>query len=520
MTKNGSKTKQFISVDFDSRRIRAARVISPGRKPRMKRFHTADIPRDIDMSDPAAAGSVLARFLREGKLGGDPLIMNIPRDQVVLKPLDLPPGTSPGEIAGMVHYRIRDELPFPWEEATIDFCRESGRKGEEVNVLAAAARKKTVDYFLKLAEAADRSLLRLGFRSYANVCCLEAGIKDLEDGITALVNINAADTEIDVIDAGSLVFARTAIHESFTNGRPTEQELRERIESVVSEVARSLQGFAATREGTSLDRLFLSGSTGSEEIIAAALGRQLGIDCELFDPTESFGFKKVEAGAGYLSVIGQAIGSRDAGGLPFDFLNPKKPAKKGDPVRRRNTIISVAATVLALVTAVAGWLYLGGKNAELNRLVSKKNSLIKKQDSLKRLVKRVEAINEWQKEGIDWLEEFVKINALLPGPESVYAKRLDSGNGYMKLSLYTVDIDVFNEIMLTFQESGYDVEADNVNPGEDDPFGYRCSATMTIYLNGESAVELEQITIPPRPADDDSEKPLSAKKRRSRKERE
>ena len=50
------------------------------------------------------------------------------------------------------------------------------------------------------------------------------------------------------------------------------------------------------------------------------------------------------AAAGATAGIGLALGFADAGGLPFDFLNPKRPAEQRD-MRKIKILAGVAAAV-------------------------------------------------------------------------------------------------------------------------------------------------------------------------------
>ncbi|MCK5557670.1 MAG: pilus assembly protein PilM, partial [Candidatus Hydrogenedentes bacterium] len=147
---------RFLAVDFDSRQLRIVRVNRLGLRPRLRKFHAEDIPETLDIQDPSQVGEFLAATLKRRRIGGYPLIMNVPRGQAVLKPLHLPPGTDRSEIAGMVRFQVQGDLPFPGEEGVLDFTiggESSGGEGPDgLDVLAAAIRQGVLEFYKHLGE--------------------------------------------------------------------------------------------------------------------------------------------------------------------------------------------------------------------------------------------------------------------------------------------------------------------------------------------------------------------------------
>ena len=100
--------RRFVAVDFDSQSLRLVSVQRNGRGPKCKGFHVEAMG-DASPDDPQAVGEVLARAMHACKLGKLPVVMTIPRDKAVLKPLRLPPGTPASDIAGMVQFQASAE---------------------------------------------------------------------------------------------------------------------------------------------------------------------------------------------------------------------------------------------------------------------------------------------------------------------------------------------------------------------------------------------------------------------------
>jgi len=209
------RSRRFVAVDFDSRRLRVVYARRAGAGADLLKCHSVEIPADVSISDAAAFGPFLYKALKKLRLAGRPVLMSVPRSQAVLKPISLPAGTPETDVASMVHFQVDKELPFRIEDAVVDHMLGGGHygdgsaPGEGVNVLVAAVRLPTVDYYRRLAEAGSFRLLRLGLRPSMTACCVRACHKIVPNESLATVHVGFDEIEISVLHGGALAFTRS-----------------------------------------------------------------------------------------------------------------------------------------------------------------------------------------------------------------------------------------------------------------------------------------------------------------------
>src|SRR5262249_8253505 len=158
----------------------------------------------------------LARTLSEMKIRPGPVVMGVPRNQVVLRTLSLPAADDVRELASMVHMQIGKDLPFRADEAVIGFqvrraipmvqeesraqsgaAESAGSSAAKLEVLVASVRREIVEYFQKVAAAAKLKLTGLGWLSEANARSLAACPGVAGQQPTALVSVRADEVGID-----------------------------------------------------------------------------------------------------------------------------------------------------------------------------------------------------------------------------------------------------------------------------------------------------------------------------------
>ena len=180
---------QATALDFDSRSLR---VVMPG----LCRVAVApvNLPADADRTDPAVLGAALAKALEQLRLKPGPVVMGLPRAQVVLKTLLLPVIAEVSELASVVHLQVGRDLPFRLADAVVDFqiLRQitppapkpdpNAKPGAEppaapppkLEVLVAVAKRDVVTHYQRVAEAAGVKLVALGLLPNAGARCVEA----------------------------------------------------------------------------------------------------------------------------------------------------------------------------------------------------------------------------------------------------------------------------------------------------------------------------------------------------------
>ena len=507
------RAKRFTAVDFDSRQMRIVLAEHVGNRTRILKLTQIDMPPEMDLGSAAAVGEFLGRTIKDLGLGGTGVLMNLPRGQAVLKPLTLPPGTPRSELAGMVQFQVEKELPFRVEEAVIDFTVAShfdAGTGVEaaapgVDVLVAAVRLPVVDYYRQIAEAANVDLLRLGLRPYASVQCLDACTRRDERESVAIVNMTADETEINVVVGGSLAFSRSAVLSITPPRGGSDPAIKETVETLVTEVTRSLQSYQAVQGGRPINAVLVAGGTGVESRVAQHLAQHLGVQCELFHPGGVLGIQgDVPGTSAFMAAVGLAIGHHSAS-LPFDFLSPKRPAVQRDLRKIRLVGAAAIAGLVLLTVVVVISSRIATKRARLNSLKAEYGKLREENKKVKAMGKRVEAVDDWLKDSRNWVDHWAYLSSLFPSCQEAYISdiKVSRTDGSISFTVKARDSEVIAALGARLRDAGYDFKPGQAATGKD-RYGYLHSTEVKVPVPRDMEVNLANVRWPPRPSDDAS----------------
>lgn len=539
---------QSTGLVVEGQTLRVVQALSSGGHVTLQRIASAslELPPDADASDPGVLGPAIARALGRLAIKPGSVVMGLPRAQVVLRTLTLPVIDDVRELASMVHLQVSKDLPFRMDEAVVDFKvrrkilppvpRVDGDAKPEVDapppkleVLVAAAKRSLVESVEQTAASAGLKLCALGLLPYANVRALDAFKLVEDEQAVALVSLRSNEANIDVIAQQTLLFSRgasvkfpaeapSAAGESAAKPEvpsPTAEtnavapKAETVADAVTIEVVRSLHAFSGTEPNRSVVRVAVSGATGHEDAVVAAIAKRVGRPCTLLDPATVF---EVPADArehapGALPAIGLALGCGDESGLPFDFLNPKQPAVQRD--MRRIRILAGVAAAVALVIFTAGIRqYLINRHKKvLTQLQAQFENENKQRKTFQAMVRNASQVKDWTEGGRNWLDHYAYLSAVLPASEEVYITSLAiSGTGLLRLSVQARSGETLAKLDKQLRAAGYEVKPFAINPGAD-RHGYEFRSTVELIIPSKFAIDLSKVKTPARPSDDVSLEP-------------
>ena len=396
----GSRSKKILAIDWDVRNLRIVHALMSKRGVSIDRILTVAIPQGVDPASPDSMGKFIRSALDQEGIGTRHAIVDIPRDQAILKTLALPPADSES-MAGIVRIQIAKELPFPVADAVVDFAlepivektiAESGDGSKSVDVLVAAVRQELRDQFVATFVAAGLKLDRIGLRPYANKVAVSRLLEFSMPERVLVIDVRPNLTEIDVLRRGSLVFSRAAsvaVPDSTTStglstspggndesdrprlsiassgdtsgddsvtggafansaGAPRPLNPADKfVNAVLQEVSRSIEDYRAGDPGSTIDHVVIGGDVGFEERLAEAIQSKLNLTTELYNPAGTFGWEPDEgaAAAAFSATLGLVLGHAETDALHFDFLHPKR---MGTAARNRLLKAPSVAAVIAL----------------------------------------------------------------------------------------------------------------------------------------------------------------------------
>jgi Tfp pilus assembly PilM family ATPase len=548
---------QVTAIDVDGLTLRLAQVSPRGARSVVTRVAAAplEFPPEADRSDPTNLGRAIARALAHLQLKPGVVVMGVPRAQVVLRTLLLPVIEDLRELASMVHFQLGRDLPFRMDEAVIDFkvrrkVTVAGPRPDapspapagspadpkvdvpsvqKLEVLVAAVKRDVVDQFQQAADLAGLRLAALGLLPYANARCVEACRVAEGDQAFALVSLRPDEVNIDVIAQQSLLFSRGASVKFSTEPPPvppaSEVPLADRplgaaetavpdaprpdafVDAVTIEVVRSLHSYSGMEPDNPAAKIVVTGATGQEAAVVDALARRLTRPCALLDPVAALELsgQAGDQATGAIAAIGLALGHGDAQGLPFDFLNPKRPAVPRDLGRIRILAgIAAAAAVFMMVLAVRT--YLINDRTRINREVAAQVGEAERNVPLyRRMIQQAAKTDEWVSGGSDWLAHYAYLSALLPPSDEIYLTSLTvSAQGTLRLTVQARSGEILAKLEKQLRAAGYEIKPLAITPGSE-RYGYEFRSNVELIVPKKLKIDLAKTHAPPaRPSDDAS----------------
>ena len=523
-----------------------------------------ELPPKADRSDPEVLGRAIAQALDKLRLKPNSVVMGVPRASVLLRTLSLPAIADAGELASVVNMQVSKDLPFRTDEAVIDFkvreqpassppaqpedkAIEAGPEAKaepppvapKLQVLVGVVRQEVVELYQKTAAAAGLKLAALGLLPYGNARSVEAcHIATGGEGV-AIVTLRPDEVGIDVVVQDSLLFSRGAsIKPRPDSTNAAEPPLLSSIDTaaaaippaaspselsavavsaaaasdkpdafvdtVTIEVVRSLHSYGGMEPQHPVAEVVVVGATGQEPAVVDALRGRLSTPCRGLDLGSGLDLPEAarEHAAGAISAIGLGLGANDPHGLPFDFLNPKRPAP---PRNMRRILMALGAVALAAVVVFVFGLrsYLINQRENLKtRLRTELADAKKKRPLYAQMRQQITTIQDWTQGGHNWLEHYAYLSAVLPPSEEVYITSLSiSGMGTIHLSVQAQSGEILAKLDKQLRAAGYEVKPLAINPGSD-KFGYEFRSTVELLVPASLKIDLSKVRPPPRPADD------------------
>jgi type IV pilus assembly protein PilM len=508
-------SKKLLAIDWDARNLRLVLVRPRGEGLELVKAVSIPVPAEVKLDDPEATGAFLREAMRQARISVKSAVMSIPRDQVVLNTLGLPP-TPVEEMSALVQFQIVKELPFAADQATVDFAVGAGFDPKEpCTVLVAAIRNEQLAFYRQVAHEAGLSIERIGLRPYANLHAVTARAPDLRDKTFLLIEIGPQLTEIDIIKQGSLVFSRAASvslpdyrgsrSSHYEDSRISAMEVadqepeevdRRAVNALMVEIVRSFEAHRATDAGISIDQIVVCGASGLEPQLGQVLAARFATQAELYTPERALDLtaQRAKELRGFSAAIGLAMGSAQRGLAAFDFLHPKKPVSKRQ-VRLKKVPIAVATGLLFIGAGATSYAKFVLPKQEQIKVMDERIEPKRKQAKVVRDFKaQVETLESWRDSEQYWPEVLIALTENFPPDDEAAVTRLDfesrpkprsSGReSRMVARLRTASLGKVNEIITKLGEWG----CKEVKSRKESPISGRREAGIYSYETDVEAI--------------------------------
>jgi hypothetical protein len=185
--------------------------------------------------------------------------------------------------------------------------------------------------------------------------------------------------------------------------------------TLAAEVRRNLAVYTAQSPRHAVSALYLAGN-GEAVSLQENLQGTLGIPVRLFDPLAGVEGELTpgQNRGAFAGVIGLVRAHSNGRPLPINFVAPKQAAVARDPNKRRLAVLAAIAALFLLGVVSYCYAQLAALDSEHDELITRRQNLDNQRQMLEDDANRFEALNEWWRGNIPWLDEMYNLTALLP----------------------------------------------------------------------------------------------------------
>lgn len=381
-------------------------------------------PPPLTVETAKEIGEQLRRKLDAAKFARLPAVVAIGRERVILAEVKYPP-VPPAEEPALVRFQAMKVITESGDDVVIDYCPAANGTGTtdptaERKAAVVAVRKEVFEAVRDMCTAAGLKLAAVTPRPFAVAAALSQAIRtgdapapENPDDPLAVLTLGPQGGEFTVTRGGQV---------SFTRAVPAPVLSNEAL--LLGEVKRNLTVFAGQNPGHPVRAVYVA---EAEDLLGGWAGRLrpgLPVPVHAFDPLAGSPAAVPEKLRGrYAGAAGLLAGQ--AAGLPINFAAPRQPRVAANPQRTLLTIAGAAAVLLLLVGGVFGYMALDTADRELADKQAEKAALEKYVADWEPDRKRLEAADQWEARGVNYLEELDDMSDRLPAGDQLRVIKFD-----------------------------------------------------------------------------------------------
>ena len=310
----------MVGLDIGSSTIKAVELSAKGKQWELTHLGVAPLPPEAIVQGAFLNSSAITDSIREAienaKITTKNVAAAVSGHSVIVKRVNLPVMTR-DELDEQIRWEAEQYIPFDVNEVNLDFqILDSGGSEGQMEVLLVAAKKDLIDDYVQVISEAGLTPAAIDVAAFAVENAYESNYDVSAGEVVALVNIGAQVVNINITTDGAPSFTRDittagnqyteeiqkALSVSFQEaeriklgGRKSEgsqevvpQEVEQAIqavtETVIGEISRSLDFYAATTADSRISRVLLSGGGANVSGFEAAFRERTGLEVETMNP--------------------------------------------------------------------------------------------------------------------------------------------------------------------------------------------------------------------------------------------
>jgi hypothetical protein len=403
-----------LIVTWDRRQVSAVQAAGFGESARLSGCWSAEWPEAVPtpLQNPQAAGLWLAEQWRSAGLTAKPVWLVVPREDVILRHLELPQVTD-AELPDLVRFQAAARSAVPIEQLVLDFLPLSPHPARVVrDVLSATLPKASLTAWTAAIKATEHELVGV---SVSSVALADWGVHvdkhhpHTNGGATLVVGWEAPRLELAIIAGNELVFAHAA-------RIGTDADV-DQTNVILSEISRAVIAGQRLRPDLTIGQSWL---VGAQSTLAAEVAERLNCPAELIEPTvvssHRDALRKVDGHPLEAALLLGGVWGRTSPAVPaLNFLRPRQPPPKSDP---RKQLLAIGGGIALLV----GFLLVGGTLMWASSLDRQINDLLVRQSDLNSLVAAGQTplaaattAQDWVRRGVPQLTQITELESTMPG---------------------------------------------------------------------------------------------------------
>ena len=318
------KKDHIVGLDIGSRSIKAAEIVETKQGLSLKRFGIVDIAHGAieegTINDPETVAESIRQLFKSYNIKETNVAVSIGGYSVIVKKISVQT-MDEEKLQETIHFEAEQYIPFDISDVNLDFqiLGESESNPGQMNVFLVAAKKEMVNDYINLVNLAGLNPCIVDVEAFALQNAIEANY-DLQNENTALIDIGASKTSLNILKGNSSLFMRDVSlgcgqinqkimsliecsfeeAEQFKYGdkpdRLTQEDLKGIISSVVTdwctEIRRALDFFYSTYPEDQIKRIILSGGGANIDEFRELLASEASAEVESINPFKNLKIDK------------------------------------------------------------------------------------------------------------------------------------------------------------------------------------------------------------------------------------
>ncbi len=335
------KKKELFALDVGSYSIKLVQLKSTKKGYQLVKVGHALLSSDaiVDgaLMDASAIVETIQKLLGDLKVKSQDVATSVSGNAVIIRKISLAAMTD-DELAESIQWEAEQYIPFDIADVNLDFQILGPDPSDEsqMEVLLVAAKKEVVDDYNAVLAEAGLTPVVLDVDAFACQNMLEMNYSFSEDELVAIVNIGASISNINIIRNGVSLFTRDVA----SGGNQFTEEIQKRfgvsyedadsaklgksvdgvdaeevktivqevLDSLASEIARTVDFFLATNPDVSIEKVYVCGGAARVEGIEKELSEKLSVAVEIANPFNAVSYNEKSIDPDCVSDLAPSFG--------------------------------------------------------------------------------------------------------------------------------------------------------------------------------------------------------------------